>query len=74
MVDVGPTFQSVIRSHSRGKRPTGMSVPQKDELFSTGRYGQHQADGLDGPAERTVNFALIHITRTEFVNGPTAKE
>jgi hypothetical protein len=25
--------------------------------------------GPDGPAERTVNRALIHITRTELVNG-----
>ena len=26
-------------------------------------------EGPDGPAERTVNCALIHITRTENVNG-----
>jgi hypothetical protein len=25
--------------------------------------------GPDGPAERTVNCALVHITRTETVNG-----
>ena len=25
--------------------------------------------GPDGPAERTVNCALIHITRTELLNG-----
>lgn len=25
--------------------------------------------GPDGPAERTVNCALLHITRTELVNG-----
>ena len=30
-------------------------------------------DGPDGPAERTVNCALIHITRTEAVNGSTAR-
>jgi hypothetical protein len=27
--------------------------------------------GPDGPAERTVNCALMHITRTEHVNGGT---
>lgn len=26
-------------------------------------------DGPDGPAERTVNVALVHITRTEVMNG-----
>jgi hypothetical protein len=26
-------------------------------------------EGPEGPAERTVNCALIHITRTETVNG-----
>jgi hypothetical protein len=26
-------------------------------------------EGPDGPAERTVNCALIHITRTEAING-----
>ncbi len=26
-------------------------------------------EGPDGPAERTVNCALIHITRTEVLNG-----
>ena len=30
-------------------------------------------EGLDGPAERTVNCALIHITRTEVVNGATTR-
>jgi hypothetical protein len=28
-------------------------------------------EGPDGPAERTVNCALIHITRTEHVDGCT---
>lgn len=27
----------------------------------------------DGPAERTVNCALIHITRTEVMNGSTTR-
>ncbi len=27
--------------------------------------------GPDGPAERTVNCALVHITRTAFLNGAT---
>lgn len=27
------------------------------------------AEGPDGPAERTVNCALIHIKRTELLNG-----
>ena len=26
-------------------------------------------DGPDGPAERTVNCSLVHITRTELLNG-----
>jgi hypothetical protein len=26
-------------------------------------------EGPDGPAERTVNCALVHITRTEIMNG-----
>ena len=30
-------------------------------------------EGPDGPAERTVNCALIHITRTEVVNGSTTR-
>jgi hypothetical protein len=30
-------------------------------------------DGPDGPAERTVHCALIHITRTEVVNGATTR-
>jgi hypothetical protein len=31
-------------------------------------------EGADGPAERTVNCALVHITRTELLNGkPTAR-
>jgi hypothetical protein len=28
--------------------------------------------GPDGPAERTVNCALVHITRTELLNGSEA--
>ena len=28
--------------------------------------------GPDGPAERTVDCALIHITRTEMLNGASA--
>lgn len=28
--------------------------------------------GPDGPAEHTVNCALIHITRTEMLNGASA--
>ena len=31
------------------------------------------ADGPDGPAERTVNCALVHITRTESLNGSTTR-
>lgn len=31
-------------------------------------------EGPDGPAERTVNCALLHITRTESLNGASAKE
>jgi hypothetical protein len=27
------------------------------------------SEGPDGPAERTVNCALVHITRTELLNG-----
>ena len=26
-------------------------------------------EGPDGPAERTVNCALVHVTRTEIMNG-----
>ncbi len=29
--------------------------------------------GPDGPAERTVNCALIHITRTELLNGDSER-
>jgi hypothetical protein len=29
--------------------------------------------GPDGPAERTVNCALVHITRTELLNGASAR-
>jgi len=29
--------------------------------------------GPDGPAERTANCALVHITRTEFLNGASSK-
>ncbi len=29
-------------------------------------------DGPDGPAERTVNCTLVHITRTERINGSDA--
>ena len=29
--------------------------------------------GPDGPAERTVNCALLHITRTEMLNGAKPK-
>ena len=29
--------------------------------------------GPDGPAERTVNCALIHITRTELLNGESER-
>jgi len=29
--------------------------------------------GPDGPAERTVNCALVHITRTELLNGAARK-
>ncbi len=28
--------------------------------------------GPDGPAERTVNCALVHITRTESLNGTSS--
>jgi hypothetical protein len=31
------------------------------------------ARGPDGPAERTVNCALVHITRTELLNGASTK-
>ena len=31
------------------------------------------SDGPNGPAERTVNCALVHITRTESINGATRK-
>ncbi len=30
-------------------------------------------EGADGPAERTVNRALMHITRTELLNGAGRK-
>ena len=30
-------------------------------------------DGPDRPAERTVNCALIHISRTEMLNGQRSK-
>jgi hypothetical protein len=30
-------------------------------------------DGPDGPAERTVNCALVHVTRTELVNGDSRR-
>ncbi len=30
-------------------------------------------EGPDGPAERTVNCALVHITRTELLNGAARK-
>ena len=30
--------------------------------------------GPDGPAERTVNCALVHITRTELLNGAATKQ
>lgn len=30
-------------------------------------------DGPDGPAERTVNCALVHITRTEPLNGEASR-
>jgi hypothetical protein len=30
-------------------------------------------EGPDGPAERIVNCALIHITRTEVLNGSTTR-
>lgn len=29
--------------------------------------------GPDGPAERTVNCALLHITRTELLNGESER-
>jgi hypothetical protein len=31
-------------------------------------------DGPDGPAERTVNCALMHITRTELVDGRSPRQ
>ncbi|MFO0840202.1 MAG: hypothetical protein U1D55_16970 [Phycisphaerae bacterium] len=30
-------------------------------------------EGPDGPAERTVNCALVHITRTESLNGASKR-
>jgi hypothetical protein len=31
-------------------------------------------EGPDGPAKRTVNCALIHITRMELMNGSSTKQ
>lgn len=51
--------------------------PTPSPLFSRGDQGGSVAvpglEGPDGPAERTVHCALIHITRTEVVNGATTR-
>lgn len=49
-------------------RHPDMAIVQRSKVI----VGVPGPAGPDGPAERTVNCALIHITRTELVNGSTA--
>ena len=45
-----------------------MAIVQRSKII----IGVPGPDGPDGPAERTVNCALVHITRTERINGSDA--
>jgi hypothetical protein len=42
-----------------------MAIVQRSKVV----VGVPGPEGPDGPAERTVNCALVHITRTELING-----
>lgn len=46
------------------RRPD-MAIVQRSKVI----VGVPGSDGADGPVERTVNCAMVHITRTELVNG-----
>lgn len=42
-----------------------MAIVQRTKIT----VGVPRPEGSSGPADRTVNCALIHITRTELLNG-----
>jgi hypothetical protein len=48
-------------------RHPDMVIVQRSKVI----VGVPGPQGPDGPMERTVNRALVHITRTELVNGAT---
>lgn len=49
-------------------RHPDMAIVQRSKV-TVAVPGPEGPEGPDGPAERTVNCALVHVTRTEVLNG-----